>query len=157
MDVTTKAYKDEKADELKSIDLETYQLDSIDVRLYKYISDIQNNTDAHNLYEILAVLKFLRLMREYRFRPSKVKKFVKLYESLKFSGMDGRRCYKLTPIQYFQFASILGFYRWEDVGAVEGYPDKEGQREKIENGRRYQLRRLLLTIELRKFNKKIGS
>lgn len=156
MDVTTKAYKDEKADELKSIDLETYQLDSIDVRLYKYISEIQNNPDEHNLYELLAVLKFLRLMREYRFRPSKVKKFVKLYESLKFSGMDGRRCYKLTPIQYFQFASMLGFYRWEDVGAVEGYPDKEGKREKIENGRRYQLRRLVREAILfvpRKFSK----
>ena len=151
-----KAYKKEKADELQGIDLETYQLDSIDARLFKYISEIQLNPDDHNLYELLAVLKFLRLMREYVFRPSKVKKFVKLYESLKFSGMDGRRCYKLTPIQYFQFASILGFYRWEDVGSAEGYPDKEGKREKIESGRKYQLRRLVREAILfvpRKFSK----
>lgn len=156
MDYTTKAYKDEKADELIGIDLETYQLDSIDARLYKYIHQVQQNPDDHNLYEILGVLKFLRLMREYVFRPSKIKKFVKLYESLKFSGMDGRRCYKLTPIQYFQFASILGFYRWEDVGNAEGYPDKEGKKEKIENGRRYQLRRLVREAILfvpRKFSK----
>lgn len=156
MEVTTEAYKTEKADELQGIDLETYQLDTIDARLYKYVAEVRNNPDAHNLYELLAVLKFLRLMREYVFRPSKVKKFVKLYESLKFSGMDGRRCYKLTPIQYFQFASILGFFRWEDVGSAEGYPDKEGKTKKIEDGRRYELRRLVREAILfvpRKFSK----
>lgn len=156
MEVTTEAYKTEKADELQGIDLDTYQLDTIDARLYKYIAEVRNNPDAHNLYEVLAVLKFLRLMREYVFRPSKVKKFVKLYESLKFSGMDGRRCYKLTPIQYFQFASILGFFRWEDVGSAEGYPDKEGKTKKIEDGRRYELRRLVREAILfvpRKFSK----
>lgn len=156
MEVTTEAYKTEKADELQGIDLETYQLDTIDARLYKYVAEVRNNPDAHNLYEVLAVLKFLRLMREYVFRTSKVKKFVKLYESLKFSGMDGRRCYKLTPIQYFQFASILGFFRWEDVGSAEGYPDKEGKTKKIEDGRRYELRRLVREAILfvpRKFSK----
>lgn len=156
MEVTTEAYKTEKADELQGIDLDTYQLDTIDARLYKYVAEVRNNPDAHNLYEVLAVLKFLRLMREYVFRPSKVKKFVKLYESLKFSGMDGRRCYKLTPIQYFQFASILGFFRWEDVGSAEGYPDKEGKTKKIEDGRRYELRRLVREAILfvpRKFSK----
>lgn len=156
MEVTTEAYKTEKADELQRIDLDTYQLDTIDARLYKYVAEVRNNPDAHNLYEVLAVLKFLRLMREYVFRPSKVKKFVKLYESLKFSGMDGRRCYKLTHIQYFQFASILGFFRWEDVGSAEGYPDKEGKTKKIEDGRRYELRRLVREAILfvpRKFSK----
>lgn len=156
MEVTTEAYKTGKADELQGIDLDTYQLDTIDARLYKYVAEVRNNPDAHNLYEVLAVLKFLRLMREYVFRPSKVKKFVKLYESLKFSGMDGRRCYKLTPIQYFQFASILGFFRWEDVGSAEGYPDKEGKTKKIEDGRRYELRRLVREAILfvpRKFSK----
>lgn len=156
MEVTTEAYKTGKADELQGIDLDTYQLDTIDARLYKYVAEVRNNPDAHNLYEVLAVLKFLRLMKEYVFRPSKVKKFVKLYESLKFSGMDGRRCYKLTPIQYFQFASILGFFRWEDVGSAEGYPDKEGKTKKIEDGRRYELRRLVREAILfvpRKFSK----
>lgn len=156
IDVTTKAYKQSKVDELKTIDIEEYQLDTIDVRLYKYVSGVRNDPDNHNLYEILAVLKFFRLMRIYIFRVSKVKHFVRLYESLKFSGMDGRRCYKLTPIQYFQFASILGFYKWECVGSAEGMPDKEGKTKKTENGKRYELRRLVREAILfvpRKFSK----
>ena len=82
-------------------------------------------------------------MDTYVFRPSKVKKFAKLYESLKFSGMDGRRCYKLTTIQYFQFASILGFYRWEEIGDAEGMSDTEEVDRKIEGGKKYELRRLV--------------
>ena len=160
IDVTTRAYKEEKAGELAAIDLEEYQLDTVDVRLLRYVNEVKMNPEGHNLYEILSVLKFLRLMKKYVFRASKVKKFSKLYESLKFSGMDGRRCYKLTPIQYFQFASMLGFYRWEDVGSAEGYPDKEGKVKKVENGRRYELRRLVRDVILfvpRKFSKTTGT
>ena len=97
--VTAKDFKQGFVDKLLSIDIESYQLDSIDLRLHTYVSQVCNSPENHNLYEILALLKFFRLMDNYVFRPSKVKRFVKLYESLKFSGMDGRRCYKLTPIQ----------------------------------------------------------
>lgn len=155
-DVSTKEYKQQRVDDLLAIEIERYQLDTIDMRLWSYISQVRNEPEKHNLYEILAVLKFLRLMDNYVFRPSKVKKFAKLYESLKFSGMDGRRCYKLTPIQYFQFASILGFYKWEDVGKAEGMPDEETKTKKIMDGRRYELRRLVREAILfvpRKFSK----
>ena len=156
MEVTSKEYKAEVAKELAGVDLESYQLDTIDARLQKYVSGVISEPDGHNLYELLAVKKFLRLMHCYVFRTSKVRKFVKLYESLKFSGMDGRRCYKLTPIQFFQFASMLGFYRWEDVGAAEGEHDYEGQTKKVVDGRRYELRRLVREAILfvpRKFSK----
>ena len=109
MEVTSREYKDDVARELAGVDLDSYQLDTIDGRLLKYVSGVVGCQDEHNLYELLAVKKFLRLMRVYVFRASKVKKFVRLYESLKFSGMDGRKCYRLTPIQYFQFCSMLGF------------------------------------------------
>lgn len=125
MDVATREYKDIQIENLRRVDVERYQLDTIDVRLLSYISGVRDNPEKHNLYEILAVLKFFRLMDRYVFRASKVRRFAKLYESLKFSGMDGRRCYKLTPIQYFQFASMLGFYKWEDVGDATGMEDEE--------------------------------
>lgn len=156
MEVTSKEYKDEVAKELDAVDLDSYQLDTIDKRLLKYVSGVVCNPEGHNLYELLAVKKFLRLMRTYTFRASKVRKFVKLYESLKFSGMDGRRCYKLTPIQYFQFASMLGFYRWEDIGSAEGERDYEGKVQKVQDGRSYELRRLVREAILfvpRKFSK----
>ena len=156
MEVTSKEYKDAVAKELDAVDLDSYQLDTIDKRLLKYVSGVVCNPEGHNLYELLAVKKFLRLMRTYTFRASKVRKFVKLYESLKFSGMDGRRCYKLTPIQYFQFASMLGFYRWEDIGSAEGEKEYEGKVQKVQDGRRYELRRLVREAILfvpRKFSK----
>ena len=156
MEITSREYKQSKAEELRAMDLDLYQLDTIDGRLLRYVSEVRNNPDSHNLYEILAVLKFLRLLGKYVFRASKVKKFVRLYENLKFSGMDGRRCYRLTPIQYFQFASMLGFYRWEDAGEAEGMPDREGKTKRILHERKYELRRLVREAILfvpRKFSK----
>lgn len=156
MEVTDKEYKDEVAKELARVDLDSFQLDTIDSRLLKYVSGVIGNPEEHNLFELLAVKKFFRLMRSYVFRTSKVVKFVRLYESLKFSGMDGRKSYKLTPIQFFQFASMLGFYRWEDVGEAEGERDYEGQTKKVVDGRRYELRRLVREAILfvpRKFSK----
>lgn len=156
MEITSREYKQSKAEELRAMDLDLYQLDTIDGRLLRYVSEVRNNPDSHNLYEILAILKFLRLLGKYVFRASKVKKFVRLYENLKFSGMDGRRCYRLTPIQYFQFASMLGFYRWEDAGEAEGMPDWEGKTKRILHERKYELRRLVREAILfvpRKFSK----
>jgi len=89
MEVTSREYKDGVAKELAAVDLVSYQLDTIDGRLLRYVSGVVENPDDHNLYELLAVKKFLRLMRTYVFRASKIKKFVKLYESLKFSGTGG--------------------------------------------------------------------
>ena len=156
MEVNSKEYKDEVARSLASIDLERYQLDTIDGRLLKYVSGVVCSPDDHNLFELLAVKKFLRLMDQYVFRTSKIKKFVRLYENLKFSGMDGRKSYKLTPIQYFQFASMLGFYRWEDVGNADGEREYEDKTRKVVDGRRYELRRLVREAILfvpRKFSK----
>lgn len=72
-DVSTKEYKQQRVDDLLAIEIERYQLDTIDMRLWSYISQVRNEPEKHNLYEILAVLKFLRLMDNYVFRPSKVK------------------------------------------------------------------------------------
>lgn len=142
---------------LAGVDVGRYQLGEIDDRLLSYVEEVRLNPDEHNLFEILAVQKFFRLMDKYVFRASKVKRFVKLYESLKFSGMDGRKRYRLTPVQYFQFASIKGFYQWEDVGDAHGAAeDWDGRRKRVVNGRRLELRRLVREAILfvpRKFSK----
>lgn len=176
----TREYKDAAVSRLQAIDISRYQLSTIDQRLEHYVYEVRNNPNIHNLYEILAVIKFFRLMDTYVFRASKVRRFTKFYEVLKFSGLDGRRCYKLTMVQYFQFVSILGFYKWVEVGSAEGYADSDSSSEqakdtklskrerreqsknekirtwKIENGKRYELRRLVRRVVLfvpRKFSK----
>ena len=125
MDYESREYKSRKVEELRSVDLDSYPLvDGDEARLLDYILEVRDNPDAHNLYEILAVLRFLTFMRRYVFRWDKVRRFAAYYESLKFSGPRGRSSYKLTPIQFFQFSWIMGFYYWCDTGdAAPALPD----------------------------------
>ena len=95
----SKAYKKARTDELAATDLRPYSLGSIDPRLEQYVCSVQEDPDGHNLFEVLAVLKFIRLMGEYYFSVKHVQEFAVFYESIKFSGLKGRRCYKLTPVQ----------------------------------------------------------
>lgn len=83
---------------------------TVDARLWQYCYEVITDTDLHNLYEILAVLRFFRFLDKYEFRQKEVKKFYNFYEALKFSGVSGRRRYRLTPVQCFMFANIYGFY-----------------------------------------------
>lgn len=99
------------SEKLCSVDLGEYFLGEIDHRLLEYFRNLIADTDAHNVYELLAALKFLRLRKSYSFVKSEAVNFITFYESLKFSGQDGRQSYKLTPVQVFQFASIMGFAR----------------------------------------------
>lgn len=80
-----------------------------DKRIGDYVFEVIDNPDAHNVYELLAVRRFFRMLDKYDWKPKKVKRFFKFYEALKFSGIYGRTRYKLTPVQCFQFANIYGF------------------------------------------------
>lgn len=106
--------KKETVDKLEKFDFYKYKLDRIDVRLYAYIEKVLADPEGHNLYELLSLVRFFRLLDVYLFKGDEVKKFIVFYESLQFSGLNGRTKYRLTPIQVFQFANILGFYRTEE-------------------------------------------
>lgn len=101
--------KFQAAEKLKRLDVKSYHLKKTDDRLNIYARSVIDNPDGHNLYELLALLRFFRFLDTYIFRPKEVRKYIVFYESLKFSGVKGRTKYKLTPIQVFQFANILGF------------------------------------------------
>lgn len=105
------ALKSETVVLLSHIDVSRYDLGKTDERLNTYVYSCITQPDAHNLYELLAVKRFFSFLDKHDFKCSEVRKFIVFYESLKFSGTKGRTCYKLTPIQVFQFANILGFYR----------------------------------------------
>lgn len=102
--------KRQTAEELKRLDVGSYHLEKTDDRLRLYARTVIDHPDDHNLYELLALKRFFRLLDTYIFKPKEVRKFIVFYESLKFSGLRGRTKYKLTPIQVFEFANILGFY-----------------------------------------------
>lgn len=88
-----------------------YALTDTDARIGDYVFGVIDNPDAHNLYEILGIKKFFKTLDKYEWKPQRVKRFFRFYESLKFSGIKGRTRYKLTPVQAFQFANIFGFAR----------------------------------------------
>lgn len=94
-------------------------LNVTDTRLTEYIDSICCDGGAtHNIFEVLGVVKFCRLLGQYTWRQKEVQRFIRLYESLKFNGLKGRQCYKLTPIQVFQFANIYGFARKDGTRLV---------------------------------------
>lgn len=87
-----------------------YRLVEVDERLECYVEEVAGNPDGHNLYEQLAVMRFLRMADKYGINATEVQRFFTLYENLYFPGKAGLQRYRLTPVQAFQFASIYGFW-----------------------------------------------
>lgn len=87
----------------------SYALRDTDARLEDYVLGVVDDPDGHNLYELAKIRRHLRLLDKYGWNAGRVKKFFRFYESIRFSGQDGRTRYRLTPVQCFQFASIFGF------------------------------------------------
>ena len=90
--------------------IERYRLTDVDSRLDAYVREVAGNPDGHNLYEQLAVARFFRMCDKYGINATEVWQFADFYESLYFPGKAGQQRYKLTPVQYFQFASIFAFW-----------------------------------------------
>lgn len=95
---------------LANAGIDDYNLSQIDDRLNHYVHLVAENPLGHNVYEQLAVKRFLQFLDQYEFRIDEVLKFYTFYESLKFEGVRGLQRYKLTPVQTFIFANIYGFY-----------------------------------------------
>ena len=79
-----------------------------DKRIGEYCMEVTGHPDAHNLYELLAVERFLAMLDRHQWNGKAVKRFFRFYESLRFNGTNGRQRYRLTPVQCFQFANIFG-------------------------------------------------
>ena len=108
--------KDEVAAELQAnrdnyLTRYSYALTETDKRMTDYVLSVIDNPDGHNLYELLKIRRFFQMLDKWVWKPKRVKKKIRLYEKLKFSGTSGRRRYKLTPVQVFQMANIFGFAR----------------------------------------------
>lgn len=97
---------------LAGTDIDRYRLTEVDSRLDGYVREVACDPEAHNLYEQLAVARFFHLCDKYGINATEVWQFCDFYESLYFPGKAGQQRYRLTPVQYFQFASIFAF--WQD-------------------------------------------
>lgn len=88
-----------------------YALIDTDKRIADYVFNVIDHPDRHNVNELLKIRRFFQLLDKWDWKPKRVKRKIKLYERLKFSGTTGRQRYKLTPVQVFQMAHIFGFAR----------------------------------------------
>lgn len=95
---------------LAEADIGSWQLHEADPRIEEYVREVAGHPEAHNLFEQLAVRRFLNLADRYGINVTEIRRFFTLYESLHFPGKRGMQCYSLTPVQAFQFASIYGFW-----------------------------------------------
>ena len=102
--------KADVTDLLERTRIERYRLTDVDSRLDAYVREVAGNPDGHNLYEQLAVARFFRMCDKYGINATEVWQFADFYESLYFPGKAGQQRYELTPVQYFQFASIFAFW-----------------------------------------------
>lgn len=103
--------KENVTDLLAGMPIDRYRLGEVDSRLDGYVREVANNPDAHNLFEQLAVARFFTMCDRYGINITEVWQFCDFYESLYFPGKTGQQRYKLTPVQYFQFASIFAFWQ----------------------------------------------
>lgn len=144
------------------------RLREIDGRLVTYFEGLcresgyeEGEKDLHNVYEVLAGLRFLRQMDVYVFRVKRVRHVIETYEGVwkdgrhvsggfKLSGMRGMTHYQLTPVQVFMLAAVFGPHYWYATG------DKEEDRrrgdgtldlmptERVMDGEVYDLRMLCI-------------
>lgn len=98
-------------EELSRADIGRRRLREVDIRLDQYVREVAGNPEGHNLWEQLAVSRFLRMCDRYGINRVAVQRFIVFYEHLYFPGTKGYQRYKLTPVQCFQFASVYAF--WE--------------------------------------------
>lgn len=108
-----RAAKKAVSERLAREDIAAYKLRDTDARLEKYCTEVASAPERHNLFEQLAVERFLRMVRKYGLNTAEVRKFFTLYEALHFPGRVGMTRYKLTEVQAFQYANIFGFWTAE--------------------------------------------
>ncbi len=88
------------------------RLAAIEPRLLDYFDDcVREDIDAVNLYEALALRKFLRMLFTYQTDTGTVARVYRAYEFLKFQGLNGFQRYRLTPLQTFELAAPFLFRR----------------------------------------------
>lgn len=104
--------KIEAIEKLRAIPAARYAtLADTDSRLRDYCEEVRDNPQGHNLYEVLSVVRFFSMREKYEWDIQSVRRFIKFSEVVKLSGLRGRRTYKATPVQVFQYANIWGFRR----------------------------------------------
>ena len=103
------------------------KLNTIDTRLKEYIYDVATFETAHNAYEILGALKYLRLLDTYVLDLDTIHDVIYKYEGIweqrdgvwhhveggvKHPGITGATYYRLQPYQVFVLSCMFSLKAW---------------------------------------------
>ena len=139
------------------------RLAAVDSRLLTYCEGVAaNEPDTHNLYEVLGVVRFLRLLDDYPYDTDKVRRVIRTHEGewrdgqyipgtggLKFTGMEGPTRYQMTPFQVYMYALLYGPHCYVPTGQAAGSrPLSDTETVNPEDGMIYDLRRLCTEFTL---------
>ena len=138
------------------------ELNSIEPRLRDYIYDVATFETAHNAYEVLGALKFMRLLRTYDTDIETFRDVIYKYEGrwektsdgwhhmeggLRHPGTTGPMHYRLQPFQVFVLASMFLLKAWINTEA-EADSRQMLPTERVDSGMIYDHRRLCTEFTL---------
>ena len=133
------------------------QVTDIEPRLAAYLDDLTEHPEAHNAYELLGAVKFLRLLRTYEQDIDTFRDVIYKYEGvwshhdgvwhhveggLRHPGTTGPTYYRLQPFQVFVLASMFLFKVWINTEAEVGSRGIAKTERPDPDGYIYDLRRL---------------
>ena len=138
------------------------ELNSIEPRLRDYIYDVATFETAHNAYEVLGAVKFLRLLKTYDVDIETFRDVIYKYEGrwektsdgwhhmeggLRQPGTTGPMHYRLQPFQVFVLASMFLLKAWINTEA-EADSRQMLPTERVDGGMIYDHRRLCTEFTL---------
>lgn len=88
-----------------------YNLYEIDPALEEYVVTVLNFPEGHNLWELLCLQRFVRMLGQYKLDVEKVQHVLKVLRRLKFVTDRGMQPLQLTPLQVFVITNIYGFIK----------------------------------------------
>ena len=139
------------------------ELNSIEPRLRDYIYDVAMFETAHNAYEILGAVKFLRLLRTYDTDIETFRDVIYKYEGrwektsdgwhhmeggLRHPGTTGPMHYRLQPFQVFVLASMFLLKAWINTESEIGSRGIGPTEQAMPDGMIYDHRRLCTEFTL---------
>lgn len=139
------------------------ELNSIEPRLRDYIYDVATFETAHNGYEVLGALKFLRLLRTYDTDIETFRDVIYKYEGrwektsdgwhhmeggLRHPGTTGPMHYRLQPFQVFVLASMFLLKAWINTESEIGSRGIGPTEQAMPDGMIYDHRRLCTEFTL---------
>ena len=96
-----------------------HALFNADPRIVTYCEAVIKEPHAHNLFELLALKRYLSFFGKYSFEPLKVKQQIFIIEAFRYPGANGTEPITLSPIQAYAISGIYGFWKSPTKRLVE--------------------------------------